>query len=90
MDYHQLELDEESRNITTFMTPDGLMRWKVLIIKLKEIQELSEEDPELVVIREAISEVGPERGSRCLCQLVDKDSKPEPLVMSSLPEDLDK
>ena len=32
MGYHQLELDEESRNITTFMTPTGLKRWKVLIM----------------------------------------------------------
>ena len=40
MGYHQLELDEESRNITTFMTPDGLMRWKVLIMGASTASEI--------------------------------------------------
>ena len=40
MGYHQLELDEESRNITTFMTPVGLMRWKVLIMGASTASEI--------------------------------------------------
>ena len=39
MGYHQLELDEESRNMTTFMTPDGL-RWKVLIMVASTASEI--------------------------------------------------
>ena len=40
MGYHQLELDEESRNITTFMTHAGLKRWKVLIMGASTASEI--------------------------------------------------
>ena len=40
MGYHQLELDENSRNITTFVTPGGLMRWKVLIMGVSTASEI--------------------------------------------------
>ena len=40
MGYHQLELDEKSRNITTFIHSDGLSRWKVLIMGANTASEI--------------------------------------------------
>ena len=40
MGYHQLELDEHSRSITTFVTPSGLKRFKRLIMGVSSVSEI--------------------------------------------------
>ena len=40
MGYHQLELDEHPRSITTFVTPSGLKRFKRLIMGVSSASEI--------------------------------------------------
>ena len=40
MGYHQLELDKKSRSITTFVTPNGLNRFKRLIMGVSSASEI--------------------------------------------------
>ena len=38
--FQSFQVTSESRNIITFMTPDGLMRWKVLIMEASPASEI--------------------------------------------------
>lgn len=47
--YHQLELDEDCRHITTFITPLGLMRYKRLLFGLSSAPEIFQKVMEFII-----------------------------------------